>query len=227
MHADDGHALARAIDRQRPAAGARPAGRTAAGAATARRVLDAAVRVFAEYGYFGASVGRIAEAAGLSKPNLLYHFRTKEALYAAVLARTLDAWLDPLRELDEDADPEEALRTYVARKLAMSRDDPLASRLFATEILQGAPRLRGVLEGELRELVERKARILRLWMAQGRLAPVDPLHLVFVIWATTQHYADFAVQVEAVAGRGLDDPAFMAETVDAVAGVILRGVLPR
>jgi TetR/AcrR family transcriptional regulator len=115
----------------------------------------------------------------------------------------------------------------VARKLALSRDAPLASRLFATEILQGAPRLMAVLEGDLADLVASKTAVIRRWIADGRLAPIDPHHLIFTIWATTQHYADFAVQVRAVSGGDLSDPEFHAETVAAVTRMLLEGALPR
>jgi TetR/AcrR family transcriptional regulator len=93
---------------------------------------------------------------------------------------------------------------YVRRKLDLARDFPRESRLFANEILQGAPRMREAIEGDLRSLVEEKAEILRRWMAEGRIASVDPVHLIFSIWALTQHYADFDVQVRAVLGPGRD-----------------------
>ncbi|HZH26045.1 MAG TPA: HTH-type transcriptional regulator RutR [Azospirillaceae bacterium] len=201
--------------------------KTRAGAANVDRILDAALAVFAAYGFHGARVGQIAEAAGLSKPNLLYYFASKEALYLALLERTLEAWLAPLAGLDPARDPEAALTDYIAAKFAMSRADPLASRLFAMEILQGAPRLLPVLEGELARMVAAKCRVIEGWIAEGRLAPIDPKHLIFMIWATTQHYADFATQVRAVAGRDLGDDAFHAETVAAVTRVLIQGVLPR
>jgi TetR/AcrR family transcriptional regulator len=212
---------------QSPRTDARPVRKTRAGEANAGRILDAALAAFADRGFHGTSLADVATAAGLSKPNLLYYFRSKEALYLAVLDRTLQAWLDPLRELDAARDPRVALGEYVARKLALSRDAPLASRLFATEILQGAPRLMAVLEGDLAALVAAKSAVIRRWVAEGRLAPVDPHHLIFAIWATTQHYADFAVQVRAVSGGELSDPEFHAETVAAVTRMLLEGVLPR
>jgi TetR/AcrR family transcriptional regulator len=222
LHEWNQHALT-----QSPTTDPRPVRKTRAGEANESRILDAALGAFAERGFHGTSLADVASAAGLSKPNLLYYFRSKEALYVAVLGRTLEAWLDPLRELDAARDPREALAEYVARKLALSRDQPLASRLFATEILQGAPRLMTVLEGDLADLVARKAGVIRRWIAEGRLAPVDPHHLIFAIWATTQHYADFAVQVRAVSGGDLSDPEFHAETVAAVTRMLLEGVLPR
>ena len=78
---------------------------------------------------------------------------------------------------------------------------PKASRLFAMEIIQGAPVLGEMLAGRLKKLVDEKAAVIRRWVAEGRLAPVDPYHFIFMIWATTQHYADFEVQIRAILGN--------------------------
>jgi TetR/AcrR family transcriptional regulator len=200
---------------------------TRAGEANIERILDAALEVFAAYGFRGARIDQIAAAAGLSKPNLLYYFRTKDELYTAVLRRTLEMWLDPLRELDERSDPREALSAYIARKLAYSRSHPTASRLFAMEMLQGAPLLGQALTGQLADLVEAKSRTIQGWIAEGRLAPVDPKHLIFAIWATTQHYADFSSQIEAITGHSLADDAFFETTCTMLSRILIDGVLPR
>ena len=167
-------------------------------------ILDAALEVFSLHGFRGATLDQIAEVAGLSKPNLLYYFPSKEAVHKVLLTGLLDSWLDPLREMDPEGDPLAEILAYVRRKLEMSRDFPRESRLFAGEILQGAPRMREAIEGDLRDLVTEKSRILSRWMAEGRIARVDPVHLIFSIWALTQHYADFEVQVRGVLGPGHD-----------------------
>jgi len=169
-------------------------------------ILDAALEVFSAQGFRGATLDQIAEVAGLSKPNLLYYFASKEAIHAALLEALLDTWLDPLRDLDPEGDPREELLGYVRRKLEMSREMPRESRLFANEILQGAPRLGPLLGTGLRALVEEKAAVLSRWMDEGRIARVHPVHLIFAVWALTQHYADFDVQVRAVLGPGAGDP---------------------
>jgi TetR/AcrR family transcriptional regulator len=174
-------------------------------------ILDAALEVFSQHGFRGATLDQIAEVAGLSKPNLLYYFASKEAIHVALLSQLLVTWLDPLRAMNPEGEPVEELLGYVRRKLELSRDFPRESRLFANEIIQGAPRMREVIEGELRELVQDKAAVLRGWMDQGRIARVHPVHLIFSIWALTQHYADFDVQVRAVLGPGGDDPYPEAE----------------
>ncbi|TNF19375.1 MAG: TetR family transcriptional regulator [Rhodobacteraceae bacterium] len=165
-------------------------------------ILEAALQVFSQYGFRGATLDQIAAEAGLSKPNLLYYFPSKEAMHEALLQTLLETWLDPLRALDPQGAPLEEILAYVRRKLELARDYPRESRLFANEILQGAPRILPYLESDLRELVAQTCVIIRGWTAEGRLAPVDPVHLIFSIWALTQHYADFEVQVTAVLGEG-------------------------
>lgn len=163
-------------------------------------ILEAALEVFSAQGFRGATLDQIAQAAGLSKPNLLYYFPSKEAIHLRLLTSLLDIWLAPLRELRAEGEPRAEIMRYMRRKLEMSREMPRESRLFANEILQGAPRMGDTLGSDLKALVEEKAAIIRTWVDEGRLAPVDPHHLLFSIWALTQHYADFEVQVRAVLG---------------------------
>jgi TetR/AcrR family transcriptional regulator len=160
------------------------------------RILDAALDVFSQHGFRGATLDQIAETAGLSKPNILYYFRGKEDIHVALLNGLMDAWLAPMREIDPAGDPMDELLRYVRRKLEMSRAFPRESRLFANEIIQGAPRMAPNLESGLKPLVDETAALIESWVAAGRLAPVDPRHLIFSIWATTQHYADFDAQVQ-------------------------------
>jgi len=190
-------------------------------------VLHAALGLFSRYGLHGTSVDQVAARAGVSKSNLLYYFANKEELYVCVLRDLLEVWLAPLREFSAEQDPQQVIGDYIRRKLAVSRDSPDASRLFCLEIIQGAPLLRDELDRELRDLVEHKSAVIRAWIAAGRLAPVDPQHLLFMLWATTQHYADFAVQVEAMTGKTLANPEFFEQTVANVQRIVLQGIAPR
>ncbi|MFO8127819.1 TetR family transcriptional regulator C-terminal domain-containing protein [Yoonia sp.] len=163
-------------------------------------ILSAGLDIFSQYGFRGATLDQIADAAGLSKPNLLYYFPSKEAIHTALLERLLETWLDPLKALDGSGDPVVEIMGYAQRKLAMSRDFPRESRLFANEILQGAPHIEEILKTDLKMLVDDKAAIIQGWADAGKIASIDPHHLIFSIWAFTQHYADFDVQVRAVLG---------------------------
>ncbi len=166
------------------------------------RILEAALDVFSENGFRGSTIDQIAAAAGMSKPNLLYYFKNKQDIHQTLISRLLDVWLAPLEELNEAGDPVTEITSYVRRKLEMSQNYPRESRLFANEILQGAPHIQAKLDGELKELVDREAAIIKRWISDGKIAKLDPHHLIFSIWATTQHYADFDVQVRAVLGPG-------------------------
>ncbi|MCL4122538.1 UNVERIFIED_CONTAM: hypothetical protein GTU68_051603 [Idotea baltica] len=163
-------------------------------------ILNAALDVFSKHGFRGSTIDMIASNAKLSKPNILYYFDSKETMHAQLLEHLLETWLEPLEHMSPDGDPVEEICGYVQRKLEMARDYPRESRLFANEILQGAPRIHDQLSGPLRKLTDEKSQIIQGWIDAGKLAPVDPYHLIFSIWSTTQHYADFDVQVQAVLG---------------------------
>lgn len=161
-----------------------------------RKILDAALDVFSAHGFRGATLDQIAEQAGLSKPNILYYFDGKEEIHVTLLSQLMETWLDPLIELDPHGDPLTEILAYVQRKLLMSRDLPRESRLFANEILQGAPRMDPHLRADLKPLFDARCAVIQAWMDAGKLAPVDPRHLIFSIWSTTQHYADFQAQID-------------------------------
>lgn len=163
-------------------------------------ILEAALEVFANHGFRGATIDQIADQAGMSKPNLLYYFPAKEAIHRLLIDQILDTWLDPLRGINEEGEPLSEIKSYIRRKLEMARDFPRESRLFANEILQGAPRIQDELQ-DLKDLVDEKAKVFKKWMEQGKMKKIDPYHMLFSIWATTQHYADFDVQVQAILGE--------------------------
>lgn len=141
---------------------------------------------------------QIATASGMSKANVLYYFRRKQDIYVAVLEHTLTQWLDPMELINPNGQPLEELWRYTQAKLQMSRDNPAASKLFANEILSGAPMIGSYLENELHDLVADKCAIIQKWIDDGSLIPISPLHLIFFIWSTTQHYADFMPQISAL-----------------------------
>jgi len=186
-------------------------------------ILRAAERVFARAGFEGATMADIADEAGLPKANLHYYFGAKRALYRAVLDAVLHDWLDPLEAITPEADPRTALRNYIELKMALAAERPHASRVFANEMLHGAPVVLDLLRTDLRQQVLAKAAVIDSWIAAGRMAPVDSVHLFFTIWAATQTYADFDVQIHAVLGT---EPNPVTDTPRATAHVtslILRG----
>jgi TetR/AcrR family transcriptional regulator len=164
-------------------------------------ILAAAEAVFARAGFSGATMAEIAELAGLPKANLHYYFRTKAALYRAVLDHTLSLWLAQTDGIRNDAEPAEALGNYIRAKMRLTATHRDASRVFANEMLHGAPHIGGYLRNELKALVDQKARVIDHWAYKGLMDRVDARHLFFTIWAATQTYADFQPQVCAVLGK--------------------------
>ena len=186
-------------------------------------ILRAAERVFARAGFEGATMADIADEAGLPKANLHYYFGAKRALYRAVLDAVLHDWLDPLEAITPEADPRTALRHYIELKMALAAERPHASRVFANELLHGAPVVLDLLRTDLRQQVLDKAAVIDGWIAAGRMAPVDSVHLFFTIWAATQTYADFDVQIHAVLGTEPDPATDTPRATAHVTSLILRG----
>ncbi|QQR36411.1 TetR/AcrR family transcriptional regulator [Devosia oryziradicis] len=190
-------------------------------------ILEAALEVFSVHGFRGATIDQIAEVAGMSKPNLLYYFPRKEEIHRRLMAALLETWLAPLQEMNADGDPFPEIRSYIRRKLEMARDYPRESRLFANEMLQGAPRISEMIEIDLKNLVDEKAKVLLGWMDEGKLARTDPYHLIFSIWATTQHYADFDVQVRAVLGKDRGGEGRFEDAARYLEQLFLYGLTPQ
>ena len=186
-------------------------------------ILHAAEQVFARAGFQGATMAEIALRAGLPKSNLHYYFGTKAEVYRAVLGHILRLWLAETDSITPDADPREALGHYIAAKMRLSAERPDASRVFANELLHGAPEIGDYLRGELRTLVADKAQVIEGWIAAGRMAPVDSVHLFFTIWAATQTYADFDVQIHAVLGTEPNPATDTPRATAHVTSLILRG----
>jgi len=186
-------------------------------------ILRAAEKVFARNGFSGATMAAIAEASGLPKANLHYYFGSKETLYRSLLSEILHDWLAPIGSIQTDAQPRPALENYIRAKMALSAERPDASRVFANELLHGAPIVGTLLRTELHKMVQEKSQVVQNWINQGKLAPVDPVHLFFTIWAATQTYADFDVQVCAVLGTSEIDAAAHARATQHTVDLILRG----
>ncbi len=189
------------------------------------RILDAALDIFAEFGFKGASMAQISEQSGISKANIHYYFKRKSDIYIAVMQRTLNIWLGPLADLDPNGDPKEELTKYIALKMEFSRKYPAASRLFASEMLHQAPILKNYLETDLRALVSRKTSVIQSWIKDDKLIDVDPYHLLFLIWSSTQHYADFMPQIKAVTERNMTKKDFEA-AAKSLTQIIFGGILP-
>ena len=188
------------------------------------RILSAAEKVFAEAGYGGATMQLIADMAGLPKANLHYYFPTKEELYRKVVQQIFEIWLHAADSFDDAPGPVEGIGAYIEAKMDISRRHPHGSKVWASEVMHGAPVIQDYLETTLREWTEGRVAVIRRWIAAGRMAPVDPHHLLYMLWATTQHYADFGHQIETLnGGKALSDRQWK-DAKESVKTIILRGI---
>ena len=202
----------------------RSARRTDIRRANETAILQAAEKVFAEAGFGGATMQLIADMAGLPKANLHYYFATKEDLYRRVVQNIFEIWLHAADSFDSAADPATGIGAYIEAKMRISRDHPFGSKVWASEVMHGAPVIQDYLETTLRDWTAGRVALIHRWIASGRMAPIDPRHLLYMIWATTQHYADFNHQIETLnGGQPLSDTQWH-EATEAVKSMILRGI---
>ena len=186
-------------------------------------ILLAAEQVFARAGFSGATMAEIADRAGLPKANLHYYFCTKAALYRAVLDHTLTLWLAETDGIRRDAPPATALGDYIRAKMRLTATHPDASRVFANEMLHGAPQIGAYLRRELKTLIDEKSLVIAHWAEQGLIDRIDARHLFFTIWASTQTYADFQPQVCAVLGKAKLTRTELERATDQLVRLILKG----
>jgi len=187
------------------------------------QILLVAERIFGERGYNGATISAIAEEAGLPKANILYYFRTKEALYKGVLSNLLHIWMNSMQDMTADQHPREALRAYILKKIRQSKEHPHASRIFASEIIHGAPYLKEQLQTDLKDQFNQTSQVFREWIAKQWMDPVNPEHLIFLLWSSTQSYADFGVQSCILLNKEELDNADFEEGAELVTRVVLKG----
>lgn len=193
-----------------------------------QQLLGAALDVFSLYGFNGASLDEIAQLADMHKSNIFYYYENKEALYVEVLTTVMQKWLAPLQSLEAELEPVEALSHYLMTKIEISKTQPKASKLFALEIIQGAPHILPILKGPLKKLFKRKAKVISNWQEQGKIsAQIDPELLIINIWGMTQNYADFNTQIEMVTGKSLRNKSMYQRMVEHTIHMILYGVIPR
>ncbi|AMW80232.1 TetR family transcriptional regulator [Acinetobacter sp. TGL-Y2] len=193
-----------------------------------QQLLAAALDVFSVYGFSGASLDEIAQLAEMHKSNIFYYYENKEALYVEVLTTVMQKWLAPLQMLEAELEPAEAITQYLMQKIEVSRTQPKASKLFALEIIQGAPHILPILKGPLRKLFKRKSKVISTWQEEGKLSDkIDAEVLIINLWGITQNYADFSTQIEMVTGKTLRNRSMYQRTIEHTVHMILYGILPR
>lgn len=186
------------------------------------KILAAAEKEFASHGYKGARVQQIADRAGLPKTNVLYYFKSKETLYLAILENILRLWNSRFDEATVDDDPARVLAQYITDKMEISRSHPNSSKIFALEIINGAPNLNDFFKDQHSKWMEGRVSVIKQWMSAGKLKATDPYYLLFNIWGTSQHYADFSTQITELQGRAMGQLDFENATKNLI-HLILTG----
>lgn len=189
-----------------------------------RAILEAAEKVFAEAGFGGATMQLIADMAGLPKANLHYYFATKEDLYRRVVQQIFEIWLDAASSFDNAPGPVEGIGAYIDAKMDISRTHPHGSKVWASEVMHGAPVIQDYLETTLRDWTDGRIAVIQRWIDEGKMASVNPRHLLYMLWATTQHYADFGHQIQTLNDdKPLTDTQWR-EAKASVKDMVLRGI---
>lgn len=188
------------------------------------KILKAAEIVFGRRGFDGATTAEIAKVAGVAKATVHYYFKTKEELYAGVLDRILVIWAEALNEISADVEPAEALRRYIARKMRYSRELPELTRLWTIEVLSGAKRIELFLSDRCRKIIEEKSAVVRHWIDAGKMDPIDPPHLFFMIWAATQTYAESEAQISMILGKDALNDDVLKRATETISHIILKGL---
>lgn len=186
-------------------------------------ILNAAKKEFVTFGFKGASIKRIAERANIPRANIHYYFANKMELYQELLANIVSIWNTKFDSLNIDDDPKTALTAYIRSKVMYSRDDPDSSRIFASEIIHGAPVLNDYLATEFTVWVQTKVDVIQHWITQKQIDDINPYHLLFLIWGATQHYADFNVQVLAAMDKKVMDEQSFEDIVNSITNIVLKG----
>jgi len=192
-----------------------------------RLILEAGERIFAQHGFRGATMQMIADQAGLPKANLHYYFDSKEKLYRCVVEKIFEIWLQAASSFENSDEPKEALKLYIYEKMQISRRHPYGSKVWANEVMQGAPIIQDFLERQLRSWTDGRIESIQAWIAAGKIRPVEPRWVMYMIWATTQHYADFGHQIETLnADAPLSEAQWQAAS-ETVFEVIWNGLAPK
>jgi len=187
-------------------------------------ILGAAEEVFSELGFAGATTSLIAKRAGIPKANLHYYYPTKETLYQAIIGKIFSVWIHAAGTFDDCDDPADALRRYIRAKMELSRSHPLGSKIWAQEIMHGAPQIQGFLDTTLKDWTRSRVKVIERWIAEGKIDVINPHYLLYMIWATTQHYADFEHQIGVLnGGSDLSDEKY-GEATETVTLIILQGI---
>ncbi len=188
-----------------------------------RAILAAAITIFREKGFDGASIAAIAAIAGLPKANVYYYFRNKAAIYQTIIGDLIGEWDKALAHLTPEREPADALAAYIRAKLDFSRRHSAQSQMFASEAVHGGRFLTRKDRAHMQAITAEKARVFAGWMKAGKMRALDPMHLFIMLWASTQFYADFPVLAAAALDTRQIRRTDYERAAETIVGIVLRG----
>lgn len=187
------------------------------------KILRATEKLLATRGFHGTRMDDIARAACLPRPNLYYYFSTKDQIYRRIITELRKEWIKALDAIDPGREPEEAISSYIREKIRYSNRHPVASKIFAKEVISGSDMLTKEENQEIKALTDEKCAVVNQWVEQGKMDPIDPRHLFFLLWGATQYYADFDEQVKSILGVRRLSPEHFEEGVKTMTHIVLKG----
>jgi AcrR family transcriptional regulator len=198
-----------------------------AGLETRRTILDAALDLFSERSFDGASTRGIAELAGVTQPLLNYHFAGKEELWRAAVDDLFERFrasmqrrLIGLRGVDDVTIAKLLVRHFVE----FSAANPQLHRIIMQESKRAGGRLDWMVETHVRPLYENAVAMLEGLAASGEFAPVAPAHLYYLLTGAGATVFVMAPECQRLTGVDPFAPEFVAAHADLVVDLLIRAM---
>jgi AcrR family transcriptional regulator len=150
---------------------------------TIRRILDAAALVFAETGYQGARVDRIANRAGVNKAMIYYHIGDKKALYTRVLHEVFSGMAAHMADnINRAETPLGKIKAYIQSIGQTVEKHPHLPHIMMRELASGGLNLPEIVVHDLAAIIKSISAVIMEGRARGKFLDVNPfvLHLMVI-----------------------------------------------
>jgi AcrR family transcriptional regulator len=198
---------------------------TRPGVETRRAILDAALDLFSERSFDGASTRSIAERAGVTQPLLNYHFAGKEELWRAAVddvfgrfRASMQGRLAGLRGVDDVT----IAKLMVHHFVEFSAANPQLHRLIMQESKRAGARLDWLVESHVRPLYENAVAMFDTLAARDEIAPVAPAHLYYLLTGAGATVFVMAPECQRLTGVDPFAPEFVTAHADLVVDLLIR-----
>jgi TetR/AcrR family transcriptional regulator, fatty acid metabolism regulator protein len=185
------------------------------------RILDAAVRIFAERGFFTATVAEVAKAAGVADGTIYLYFKGKEDLLARLFEEKMTGLVEQARaEVARGSGAADRLKRFIRLHFSLVEKNPALASVLIVEMRRSSQVLKLADRGKVSAYVELIAEIVREGQQKGELdAVVSP---------STARRAVFGALDELANGWLLSGrKAGLKKTAAEVSEWLVRGLLPR